>query len=109
MRGGFSGPETLPHEEDYRYFLDNQRLSHLNHKAGLAGTPCVSSRCVSATLDTAAREQVRPHDPPGSDADAWFSALDDRTIELGRNRCVARVQGIHTGRDSLWIQLTCEG
>ena len=52
---------------------------------------------------------MRPNDPPGSDADAWFSALDDRTIELGRNRCLARVQGIHANGDGLWIQLTCEG
>jgi hypothetical protein len=62
-----------------------------------------------SALDTAAREQVRPNDPPGSDADAWFSALDDRTIELGRNRCIARVQGIHANGDGLWIQLACEG
>jgi hypothetical protein len=62
-----------------------------------------------SALDTAAREQVRPNDPPGSDADAWFSALDDRTIELGRDLCVARVHGIHANGDGLWIQLACEG
>jgi hypothetical protein len=62
-----------------------------------------------SALDTAAREQARPADPPGSDADAWFSALDDRTIELGRNQCIARVHGIHANTDGLWIQLTCEG
>ena len=62
-----------------------------------------------SALDTAAREQVRPADPPGSDADAWFSALDDRTIELGRNQCIARVHGIHAKGDVLWIQLACEG
>ena len=62
-----------------------------------------------SALDTAAREQVRPNDPPGSDADAWFSALDDRTIELGRDQCIARVQGIHATGGGLWIQMTCEG
>ncbi len=62
-----------------------------------------------SALDTAAREHVRPTDPPGSDADAWFSALDDRTIELGPHRCVTRVQGIHASADGLWIQLVCEG
>ena len=62
-----------------------------------------------SALDTATREQVRPTDPPGSDADAWFSALDDRTVELDHNSCIARVQGIHANGDVLWIQLTCEG
>ena len=61
-----------------------------------------------SALDTAAREHVRPTDPPGSDADAWFSALDDRTIELGPHRCVTRVHGIHASPDGLWIQLVCE-
>jgi hypothetical protein len=62
-----------------------------------------------SAVGTHAREHVRPTDPPGSDADAWFSALDDRTIELGPTTCMARVQGIHTGPDGLWIQLSCEG
>jgi hypothetical protein len=62
-----------------------------------------------SAVGTQAREHVRPTDPPGSNADAWFSALDDRTIELGPTTCMARVQGIHPGPDGLWIQLSCEG
>jgi hypothetical protein len=62
-----------------------------------------------SALDTQPQEQLRRNDPPGSDADAWFSALDDRTIELGRGTCTARVLGIHSGADGLWIQLSCEG
>ena len=64
---------------------------------------------IVSALDIQARERVRPGDSPGSDADAWFAALDDRTIELGPVSCTARVLGIHTGPDGLWIQLTCEG
>ena len=64
---------------------------------------------IVSALDTEARQAVLPHDPPGSDADAWFSALDDRTIELGPVSCIARVLGIHAGADGLWIQLECEG
>ena len=64
---------------------------------------------IVSSLDTHAREHVRPGDLPGSDADSWFSALDDRTLELGPVTCTARVYGIHTGPDGLWIQLSCEG
>ena len=62
-----------------------------------------------SVIGTLAREHVQPSDPPGSDADAWFAALDDRTIELGPATCTARVLGIHTGPEGLWIQLSCEG
>lgn len=60
-----------------------------------------------SALDLEAREDFRRNDPPGSDADAWFSALDDRTIEMGPATCVARVMGIHVTADGLWIQLAC--
>ena len=62
-----------------------------------------------SAIGTLVRQHVQPSDPPGSDADAWFAALDDRTIELGPATCTARVLGIHTGPDGLWIQLSCEG
>ena len=62
-----------------------------------------------SAIGTLAREHVQPNDPPGSDADAWFAALDDRTIDLGPATCTARVLGIHTGPEGLWIQLSCEG
>ena len=62
-----------------------------------------------SALDIQAREPVRSGDSPGSDADAWFTALDERTIELGPVACTARVMGIHTCPDGLWIQLSCEG
>jgi hypothetical protein len=57
-------------------------------------------------LDIQAREHPRHSDPPGADADAWFSALDDRAIELGSGACITRVVGIHASPDGLWIQLT---
>ena len=62
-----------------------------------------------SAIGTQTPEHVQPTDPPGSDADAWFAALDDRSIELGAVACTARVLGIHTGPDGLWIQLSCEG
>ena len=62
-----------------------------------------------SAIGTQAREHIRPADSPGSDADAWFIALDHRTIELGPATCTARVLGIHTSPDGLWIQLSCEG
>ena len=64
---------------------------------------------VVSALDTHARDHVQPTDPPVSDADAWFSALDGRTIELGPSTYTALVLGIHTSPDGLWIQLSCEG
>ena len=64
---------------------------------------------VVSALDTHARDHVQPTDPPVSDADAWFSALDDRVIELGPAKYTARVLGIHTCPDGLWIQLSCDG
>ena len=64
---------------------------------------------VVSALDTHALDHVQPTDPPVSDADAWFSALDGRTIELGPTTYTARVLGIHTSPDGLWIQLSCDG
>jgi hypothetical protein len=61
-----------------------------------------------SAVDIHAREHAPHHDTPGSEADAWFSALDERLIELGRGTCVARVMGIHTSADGLWIQVTFE-
>lgn len=41
----------------------------------------------------------------GTDADAWFMALDERTVQVGPDTCVARVLGIHAKGPMLWIQL----
>ena len=64
---------------------------------------------VVSALDSHAVDHVQPTEPPVSDADAWFSALDDRTIELGSTSYTARVLGIHTSPDGLWVQLSCDG
>ena len=42
----------------------------------------------------------------GTDADAWFVALDGRAIWVGTETCIARVMGIHEVGSTLWIQLS---
>jgi hypothetical protein len=46
-------------------------------------------------------------EPLGVEADAWFTALDHRMVEVGTVTCIATVLGIHTGPAGLWIQLSC--
>jgi hypothetical protein len=42
----------------------------------------------------------------GSDADAWFMALDGLVVRVGRDACVLRVEGIHGDGSTLWIQVS---
>src|SRR5687768_2336444 len=44
-----------------------------------------------------------------TDADSWFSALDQRSLTFGADSWTAFVTGIHVlGRDA-WIQVECAG
>lgn len=38
-------------------------------------------------------------------ADRWFQTLDHREIDVGNRRSLARVVGIHTEGNEVWIQL----
>ena len=38
-------------------------------------------------------------------ADRWFQTLDHRQIDVGNRRSTARVVGIHTDGNEVWIQL----
>jgi hypothetical protein len=38
-------------------------------------------------------------------ADRWFQMLDHRQIDVGNRRYTARVVGIHTEGNEVWIQL----
>jgi hypothetical protein len=40
----------------------------------------------------------------GTDADAWFMALDGRTVRVGDDTGVLRIDGIHGQGSTLWIQ-----
>jgi hypothetical protein len=40
----------------------------------------------------------------GTDADAWFMALDGRVVTVGGDTCILRVEGIHGRGPTLWIQ-----
>lgn len=42
----------------------------------------------------------------GSDADAWFMALDGRVVRVGSDTCLLRVEGIHGDGSTLWIQVS---
>jgi hypothetical protein len=44
--------------------------------------------------------------PLGTDADAWFMALDGRAVRVGNDTGVLRVEGIHTAGATLWIQVS---
>ena len=50
---------------------------------------------VSPTADTAL----------GTDADAWFMALDGRVVRVGDDTGILRVEGIHGQGSTLWIQV----
>lgn len=41
----------------------------------------------------------------GTDADAWFMALDGRPVRVGDDTGVLRVEGIHGQGSTLWIQV----
>ena len=41
----------------------------------------------------------------GTDADAWFMALDGRAVRVGDDAGVLRVEGIHHRGSTLWIQV----
>jgi hypothetical protein len=41
----------------------------------------------------------------GTDADAWFMALDGRVVRVGGDTCILRVEGIHGNGSTLWIQV----
>lgn len=42
----------------------------------------------------------------GTDADAWFMALDGRVVRVGGDTGLLRVEGIHGQGATLWIQVS---
>ena len=42
----------------------------------------------------------------GTDADAWFMALDGRVVRVGGDTAILRVEGIHGQGSTLWIQVS---
>ena len=42
----------------------------------------------------------------GSDADAWFMALDGHVVRVGDDTGVLRIDGIHSQGSTLWIQVS---
>jgi hypothetical protein len=42
----------------------------------------------------------------GTDADAWFIALDGRPAQIGDDTGILRVEGIHGQGGMLWIQVS---
>ena len=42
----------------------------------------------------------------GSDADAWFVALDGRVVRVGSDTGILRIEGIHGQGSTLWIQVS---
>jgi hypothetical protein len=42
----------------------------------------------------------------GTDADAWFMALDGRPVHMGGDTGIMRVEGIHGQGSTLWIQVS---
>ena len=42
----------------------------------------------------------------GTDADAWFMALDGRAVQVGADTGILRVEGIHAQGGTLWIQVS---
>ena len=43
--------------------------------------------------------------PLGTDADAWFMALDGRVARVGSDTGILRIEGIHGQGFTLWIQV----
>ena len=42
----------------------------------------------------------------GTDADAWFIALDGRIVRVGDDTGILRIEGIHSQGATLWIQVS---
>ena len=42
----------------------------------------------------------------GTDADAWFMALDGRAVRVGDDTGILRIEGIHGQGATLWIQVS---
>jgi hypothetical protein len=42
----------------------------------------------------------------GTDADAWFMALDGRVVRVGGDTGILRIEGIHGQGSTLWIQVS---
>jgi len=42
----------------------------------------------------------------GTDADAWFIALDGRVVRVGDDTGILRIEGIHSQGATLWIQVS---
>jgi hypothetical protein len=42
----------------------------------------------------------------GTDADAWFMALDGQVVRIGDDTGIVRVEGIHGQGSTLWIQVS---
>jgi len=42
----------------------------------------------------------------GTDADAWFMALDGHVVRVGGDTGVLRIEGIHSQGKTLWIQVS---
>ena len=50
---------------------------------------------------------ISPADTPlGTDADAWFVALDGRVVRVGDETGILRIEGIHGQGSRLWIQVS---
>jgi len=44
--------------------------------------------------------------PLGTEADAWFMALDGRMVRVGNDTGLLRIEGIHSRGSTLWIQVS---
>jgi hypothetical protein len=58
-------------------------------------------------LDAASRQTELADQRQALDADAWFTALDNRVLQVGTDTCIAQVLGIHISPTGLWLQLSC--
>ena len=53
---------------------------------------------------------ISPADLPlGTDADAWFMALDGRVARVGSHTGILRIEGIHGQGFTLWMQVALFG
>jgi hypothetical protein len=62
---------------------------------------------VMNALDTPNRSGIPSSERLGLDADAWFAALDGRAVQVGSDKCITQVLGIHESPSGLWIQVSC--